>query len=198
MKMEVLMRGQALLMASAMAMAAVTFAPLPAAAQPSQTQYYGDQDQVCQKAKQDRMVAGGVLGALAGAILGSNVASHGVKTEGTALGAVAGAVAGGAIGRSSADCGPNGARYGRQYDQYGHPYGQQYGQQGYNQGQSGDRRYDDYGLEGGAYAPTSYGGRDRDGRECGYGQQVLRDPNGRSYSQSVYMCRGGDGQWRPE
>jgi hypothetical protein len=194
MKMEVLMRGQALLITGAMAMAAVTFAPLPAAAQPAPYQSYSTEDQVCQKSKQDRMVAGGVLGALAGLILGSNVAAHGVKSEGSALGAVAGAVAGGAIGRSTANCGPNANRYGGQYNQYG----QQYGQPGSYQGQDQDRRSDDYGLDGVAYAPTAYGGRDRNGRECGYGQQVMRDPNGRSYSQSVYMCRGDDGQWRPE
>jgi hypothetical protein len=189
MKMEVLMRGQALLAAGAMAMTAVTLAPLPAAAQPSQYQSYSNQDPTCTKARQDRMVAGGALGAIAGAILGSNVAGHGAKSEGGVLGAVAGAVAGGAIGRSTAKCGPYNSSYNG-------PYNGQYNQGPYS---NNDPRYDDYGLEGGSYRQSSYGGDNGyQTRDCRYGEQVLRDPDGRAYRQNVMMCRGRDGVWRPE
>jgi hypothetical protein len=196
MKMEVLMRGQALLMAGAMAVAAVTAVPATAAAQ-SNYSSYASQDQVCAKKRQDRMIAGGALGAIAGAVLGSNVAGRGAKSEGGALGAVAGAVAGGMIGRNTAKCGP--------YDQYGYHNGQ-YGQhQGGGQyggpynGQYGD---DGYGLEGGPYAPAAYGGGGYNNgygqQQCRYGEQILRDPDGRSYKQNVYMCRGADGVWRAQ
>ncbi len=185
------MRGQALLMAGAMAVAAVTAVPATAAAQ-SNYLSYANQDQVCAKKRQDRMVAGGALGAIAGAVLGSNVAGRGAKSEGGALGAVAGAVAGGMIGRNTAKCGP--------YDQYGYHNGQ-YGQYGGGGQYQGGYRDDGYGLEGGPYAPTSYGGggyNDRYGQECRYGEQTLRDPDGRSYKQNVYMCRGRDGVWRAQ
>lgn len=191
------MRGQAVLMAGVMALSA--FAPMSASAKSNdygyqngyQDQYQGqyqggyqgsDYQQDCLKKKRDRMVAGGALGAIAGAVLGSNVAGRGAKSEGGVLGAVAGAVAGGAIARSTAKC----DAYSGGYGQYGNGY------------QGGDPRYDDYGLEGGPYAPASYSYDRSYGRQCGWGEEVLRDPNGRSVRQSVYMCKGRDGGWRIE
>jgi hypothetical protein len=190
MKMEVPMRGQALLMAGVMAVSA--FAVTPASAQPNSYQYQGGyqgQDYLaeqCQKQQRDRMVAGGAMGAIAGAVLGSNVAGHGAKSEGGVLGALAGALAGGAIGRSTAKCDAYTGRSTAPYDRYG--------QDRYN----GNSEYDDYGLEGGPYAPASYAYDRSYGRQCGWGEEVLRDPDGRSVRQSVYMCQGRDGQWRPQ
>jgi hypothetical protein len=193
------MRGQALLVAGAMALSA--FAPMSASAKSPdygyqngyQDSYQGgyqggyqgsdyQSEQDCLKKKRDRMVAGGALGAIAGAVLGSNVAGRGAKSEGGVLGAVAGAVAGGAIARSTAKC-----------DAYSGGYGP-YTQDG--AGYHGDPNYDDYGLKGGPYAPASYSYDSSYGRQCGWGEQILRDPNGRSIRESIYMCKGRDGAWR--
>ena len=188
------MRGQALALASAAMAAVMAVAPMQASAQPvAQYNTYASQDRSCQQVKQQRMIAGGIIGALTGAVLGSNVSGHGARSEGGALGAVGGAVAGGAIGRNSARC-----------DQYSSTYNGPigaYGQQPYQGGQyRNDRSEDGYGLDGGpGYAPTSYNGGWRgNARDCRYGEQVLSDPDGRSYRQQVYMCRGGDGVWRPQ
>lgn len=191
------MRGQAFVAASALAAALMA---TPAAAQQYPT--YHDAhvaNSQCQQSQQNRTVGGALIGGIAGAILGHNVAGgHGSRDEGTALGAVVGAVAGGAIGRGTVgQCAQpdQGA-----YDPY---YGQPYSQQGQYQGQYGDDRYsdqykDDEDLDGGPYRESSYSGDDDYNRDCRMGQVITRDPYGREYRDNVMMCRGSDGEWRPQ
>ena len=177
-----------LLAAAALASAFVAFAQ-PAAAQ--QYRSYHEEhvaNQQCERSRQNRTVGGAVIGGVVGALLGREVAGNrGVRDEGTALGAIVGATAGGAIGRNTVQsC--NGVQ--GQYDQYGRPVA--YGQQPY------------YGNEGGYRDDDLYGGPNDDGyyrgddRDCRMGRQITRAPNGREYREDVLMCRGRDGEWRPE
>ena len=69
--------------------------------------YYADQ---CQRVKQNRNVAGTVIGAVAGGLLGNAVASGGGKTGGTIIGAAAGAAVGSNVARSTINC-DNGRPY---------------------------------------------------------------------------------------
>ncbi|MEQ1820770.1 MAG: hypothetical protein ABL871_19380 [Terricaulis sp.] len=176
-----------LLTAAAVATALMAFAQ-PASAQ--QYRSYHDEhvstQQQCQTSRNNRTAGGAVIGGVLGALLGREVADRGVRGEGAGLGAVVGAVAGGAVGRSTARC----DQFQGQYDQYGRPVA--YGQQPY------------YGNEGGYRDDDLYGGPNDDGyyrgddRDCRMGQQITRAPNGREYREDVMMCRGDDGEWRPE
>ena len=67
------------------------------AAAPAQAQAYGV-DPHCAQQRQNRMVAGALIGGVAGAVLGNNVAARNAQTEGTVLGGAVGAAAGAAIG----------------------------------------------------------------------------------------------------
>ncbi len=172
------MRGQAMLAAGALATALL--AAQPAAAEP----YYGyvsaDQtryEQQCRDSRTGRTIAGAAIGAIAGAVLGNNVAGRGNQGDGSVLGAVVGGAAGAAIGRSTARCAP--------------PH-----QQGYQQPYQQPYHNDGSGLYGGpAYTPSSYG---YGGGDCRWGEVVTQDPDGYAYRENVYMCRGPDGQWRPQ
>lgn len=183
------MRGQAFVAATAMAAALMGMAQ-PAAAQnyPSYHDEHVSVQQQCQRARTNNTVAGAAIGGIAGAVLGSQAGARGHRTDGSIVGAVLGAVAGSAIGRSNTRC----DQVQGSYDPY---YGQAYPQQ-YGRNQYPDDRYrdDDYGLEGGRYSESSYGGRYED---CRMGQVITRDPYGREYRENVEMCRGGDGVWRP-
>ena len=205
------MRGQKFLAAGALMTAALLTAG-PASAQQYSTYHDANlaQQQNCQLQRNNRTTGGAVIGAITGAVLGSQVAARGHRTDGSVLGGVVGAVAGAAIGRGGAQCGQvaqgaydpytgraNGPAYsgGRAYD----PYANQ---------QPANRGYDDgSGLYGGPYdAPrpqrSSYGGR-RSGNgerrgDCRWGEMITRDPDGYEMRESVYMCRGRDGAWRPQ
>ncbi|MES1201998.1 MAG: glycine zipper domain-containing protein [Pseudomonadota bacterium] len=192
------MRGQVLL-AAAFAVTSLGVAQ-PAAAQNyrNYNDAYVAQSQDCQQSRTNRTVGGAIIGGLAGAILGSHAAGRGHRGDGTALGAAVGAVAGGAIGNSTAR---NSERcqapeQGAYDPYYGQPQDQGYrnDDQGYR---NDDRGYNDgSGLEGGPYHRSAYDGRRADNRDCRWGQQILRDPNGYEQRESVYMCRGRDGVWR--
>ncbi|MDB5470273.1 MAG: glycine zipper protein [Caulobacter sp.] len=58
----------------------------------------------CEQQRDERSVAGTIIGGIAGAVVGSNVAANKNRTEGAVVGGIVGAVAGNAIARSSADC----------------------------------------------------------------------------------------------
>lgn len=184
------MRGQAFIAAAALV--AALGAIQPAAAQ--QYRSYHDEhvatQQQCGSSRNNRTAGGAVIGGVLGALLGREVADRGTRGEGAALGAVVGAVAGGAVGRSTARCGQVD---GSAYDPY---YGRPYADQGqYSQGPY-ERDYgDDSGLYGGPYQESSY----RGGREdCRPGEIATRDPYGRTRREEVMMCRGRDGEWRPQ
>jgi hypothetical protein len=192
------MRGQVFVAASALA--AVMAFSSPAAAQYSS---YHDEhvtrQQQCQQSRQNRSIGGAVLGGIAGALLGREVADRGVRGEGAALGAVVGAVAGAGVGRATAQCDtavPQGS-YDPTYGQRT-PYAQSGG--GYYPPQQNDDYYrgDDSGLYGGpgGYRESSY--RGRRGEECRMGEVITRDARGREYREQVPLCRGRDGQWRPQ
>jgi hypothetical protein len=180
------MRGH-VLAAAAMAVALTAFAQ-PAAAQqyPTYHDAHVANQQQCQQSRNNRTIGGAIIGGIAGALLGREVADRGVRSEGALLGAVVGATAGGAIGRNTAQCGqvPQGG-----YDPYN---GQSYQ---YNQH---DPYAEDDDLYGGPYEESGYYGRDDYGRDCHMGQMITRDPYGREYRENVMMCRGRDGQWRPQ
>lgn len=187
------MRGQAFIAAAALV--AALGAVQPAVAQ--QYRSYHDEhvatQQQCGQSRNDRTAGGAVIGGVLGALLGREVADRGVRGEGAALGAVVGAVAGGAVGRSTARCGQVD---GSAYDPY---YGRPYADQGYQQQAPYQEPYyrggDDSGLYGGRYGESSYrGGRD----ECRPGEIITRDPYGRQRREEVMMCRGRDGEWRPQ
>lgn len=180
------MRGQALLAVGALASALLVAQPAAAEHYPGQSGYYVSADQTlaeqqCRDSRNGRMAAGAAIGAIAGAVLGNNVARH--QGDGTVAGAVIGGLAGGAIGRSTARC--NTQPYQQGYNQ---PYQQPYQGQPY--------RGDDSGLYGGPYTPSSYGRQSN--RNCRWGEQILRDPDGYEYREQVYMCRGRDGVWRAQ
>lgn len=172
------MRGQSLLVAAAaLVMTAVAGAQAPAAAQ----NYYGDPH--CQQQRQNRMVAGAVIGGLAGAVLGNNVAADNAQTEGTVLGGVAGAAAGAAIGRATANCDTSYS------DNYGY------------HDRAPDPYYDSSGNYGYGYSGAGYGsgyGYGAPPQECRWGEQRVRDRRGRWQTQDVYLCQGPDGVWRAQ
>lgn len=175
------MRGQVLIVVSALA--AMLAVAQPAAAQSRYHDDYVQNQQQCERARNNNTVAGALIGGIAGAVLGSHSAARRHRGDGTALGAAVGAAAGGAIGRSSTRC--NQVQEGS-YDPYG--YNNRYGR-------------DDSGLEGGPYESSGYNRDDRYsegyGRDCRMGEVITRDPYGREYRENVMMCRGRDGTWRP-
>ncbi|MFZ4120660.1 MAG: glycine zipper 2TM domain-containing protein [Caulobacterales bacterium] len=154
------------------------------AAAPAQAQAYGV-DPHCAQQRQNRMVAGALIGGVAGAVLGNNVAARNAQTEGTVLGGAVGAAAGAAIGRQSARCDNNA------YSQY--------------QQRAPDPYYNPSGLYGappqnGYYGTSNAGGYGYGSpqQECRWGEQRIRDRNGRWQSQDVYLCQGPDGVWRAQ
>lgn len=189
------MRGQAVLAA---AFAATTLM----AAQPAAAQNYNSYhdahvapQEYCQQQRNNRTATGALIGAIGGAVLGSQAAARGHRSDGSLLGGVVGAAAGAAIGRSSANQACRAPVQGSYDPYYGRPqYSGGYGQQPYYG--------DDRDLEGGPYRQSSYGYGDdryaRNGGECRWGEQVMRDPDGYEYRENVYMCRGRDGVWRPQ
>jgi hypothetical protein len=188
------MRGQALVAASAMA-AVLLAAPQAAAQQyPSYHDAHVAQQNYCAQRANNNTALGAAIGGIAGAVLGSQVAARGHRTDGSILGGVVGAVAGGMIGRSNAQrqCAtqPQGAYdpyYGQPQQQYGHD---QYRNDGY---------YNDDELYGGPYQESGYyGASDPYRGDCRMGEVITRDPYGREYRDNVMMCRGRDGQWRPQ
>jgi uncharacterized protein YcfJ len=170
------MRGQSLLVAAAaLVMTTVAMAPAPAMAQT----YYSDPN--CQQQRQNRMVAGALIGGVAGAVLGNNVAARNAQTEGTVLGGVAGAAAGAAIGRATANCESN----------YRNDYG-------YHD-RARDPYYDSSGNYGHGYSGAGYRyGYGAPPQECRWGEQRVRDRHGRWQTQDVYLCQGADGVWRAQ
>ncbi|MDX2233975.1 MAG: glycine zipper 2TM domain-containing protein [Hyphomonadaceae bacterium] len=202
------MRARAML-----ALAAVTGA-LAATAAPASAQstYQGgavNGDAYCAQVRQNRMMIGGAIGAAVGAVLGNNLAARNAQTEGAGLGGVAGAATGAIIGRNTGACSVAAQRRVAQQG-YQQPYAQDpyaqapyapsgyrepaYDGRGYGQqtGYAGDR----YPLAGGRdYRNEAPGGGDPN---CRWGTVSTRDPDGREVRDSIYMCRGRDGVWRPQ
>lgn len=175
------MRGQVFVAATAMTVALMG-AVQPASAQQYPTyhdEHVANQYQ-CQQSRSNRTAGGAVVGGILGALLGREVADRGVRGEGAALGAVVGAVAGGAVGRSTARC--DSVPQGSYEPYYGQSVQQQYPQD--------DGYYRDDDLEGGYYQGDY-------NRDCRMREVTVRDRRGRTYRDDVYMCRGGDGVWRP-
>lgn len=182
------MRGQGLFAATALAAALICTPQAGAQQYRSYHDEHVSRQQQCERERNNNTVAGVVLGGLAGAVLGSNVAERGHRGDGAALGAVLGAAAGGAIGRTNARC--NQIAQG-DADPYAEPYDPYY--------PNSQAPYDDgSGLEGGPYQESSYGYGDDDyGRDCRMGQMITSDRYGRERRESVLMCRGNDGVYRP-
>jgi hypothetical protein len=196
--------GARALLATTAAAGMLLTAPAPAFAQ-SNYSYNGPNavsgDAYCQTQRQNRMMIGGAIGAIAGAVLGNNLAARGRQSEGSVLGGVAGAATGAVIGRNSGPCSPA-----QQRNTTGRPYG-------YNQGSppppyQGPREPDyrgrgynngDYPLEGGPRQPAYDRGYERgdDRYERGYERSNGVCDYKNVQGQSIYMCRGGDGVWRP-
>jgi len=194
------MRGQAFVAASALA--AVMAFTTPASAQ--YNSYHDEhvaRQQQCQQSRSNRSIGGAVIGGIAGALLGREVANRGVRGEGAALGAVVGAVAGAGVGRATANC-DTAVPQGSYEPMYGQrtPYGGAYAQQGQAPYYGNDDRYrgDDSGLYGGpdGYRQSSF--RGPRGEDCRMGEITTRDRYGRQIREQVPMCRGRDGQWRPQ
>ena len=77
-----------------------------------QRDYYSAyRDNPCERRRDSRTVAGGIIGALAGAAIGANVADDNVSSEGAVLGAVVGGALGAGVGRSTANCDSAGYYY---------------------------------------------------------------------------------------
>jgi hypothetical protein len=192
------MRGQALLAATILA---TSLLAVPAASAQQHRSYHEahvSQQQQCQQQRNGRTAAGAIIGGLAGAVLGSQVAGTGHRTDGSLLAGVLGAAAGAAVGRSSARCdqpvqGSYDPYYGQPQDQYGQ---QPYRGDGYRDDRGRAPRDDGYGLEGGPYRESNYGGRSNGG-QCRYGEVINRDPDGYEVRDTVYMCRDRNGVWRP-
>jgi hypothetical protein len=153
-------------------------------------QSYGDISQECQQSLNNNRLAGGTIGAIAGAVLGNQIAGRNARTEGQVLGAVVGAVAGSEIGRRRLACddevyrtqsAPRKSAY-RNSD-YGYS---NYDDRGYN-----DRQY------GNAYQ-ASYRAPPVVRREqCGWGEKLLRTPDGQYQTRNVWLCQAHDGRWYP-
>lgn len=194
--------------------AALAATAVPASAQsyynssPQYAQNGVNPDAYCAQVRQNRMLIGGAIGAAVGAVLGNNLAARNAQTEGAGLGGVAGAATGAVIGRNTGACSAAAQRRTQQaYNGAGYqqPYAQQpYAQQpAYDPGYTPQTGYrGDYPLAGG---PDTRGyqtsGRDyrapaADG--CRWGSVTTRDPDGRQVNESIYMCRGRDGVWRPQ
>jgi hypothetical protein len=192
---ERFMRGQAFVVATAMATALMGLVQ-PAAAQQYPT--YHDAhvaNAQCQQSQQNRTVGGALIGGIAGAVLGHNAAGgHGSRDEGTALGAVVGAIAGGAIGRGSAQCAP--VQQGN-YDPYNGQSYQQYPPQDQYGDDNGYYKGDDD-LDGGPYQESGYYNNGNDNRDCRVESVVREDRYGRRYRDDVTMCRDDYGRWREE
>jgi len=198
------MRGQALLAATILATSLLAAPAASAQEYRSYHEAHVSQQQQCAQTRNGRTAAGAIIGGLAGAVLGSQVAGTGHRTDGSLLAGVIGAAAGAAVGRSSARCEQQQVQ--GSYDPY---YGQpqrQYGEQPYRgDGNRDDRsrapRDDGYGLEGGPYRESSYGGRaasnGSNNGQCRYGEVINRDPDGYEVRDTVYMCRDRNGVWRP-
>lgn len=95
----------------------------------------------CERSRDNRTVAGGLIGALAGAAIGSNVADDNVRSEGAVLGAVVGGALGAGVGRSTAQC--DGDGYYFTYNQT-YPYREPSAYGGYRGYRSGRYDYDYY------------------------------------------------------
>ncbi|MBL8530352.1 MAG: hypothetical protein JNK94_01340 [Hyphomonadaceae bacterium] len=194
------MRGQVFIAASVLAMTMAVSAPASAQQYPSYHDEHVARQEQCQQSRQNRSIGGAVIGGIAGALLGREVADRGVRGEGAALGAVVGAVAGAGVGRATANCAttPQGS-----YDpMYGGAQRTPYaggGQAPYYGANDGYYRGDDSGLYGGpndGYRQSTY--RGQRGEECRMGEVISRDRRGREVREQVPMCRGRDGQWRPQ
>jgi outer membrane lipoprotein SlyB len=197
------MRVRALVALSAMS-AALAATAVPASAQSYPNGPYGaqnsvNQDAYCAQVRQNRMMIGGAIGAAVGAVLGNNLAARNAQTEGSALGGVAGAATGAVIGRNTGQC-STAAQRARQQQAYG-GYQQPYGAAPAYE-PAYDPRRGDYPLAGGPNSDRGYqtSGRGYDGAgdSCRWGSVTTRDPEGREIRDSVYMCRGRDGVWRPQ
>lgn len=178
------MRSQALLALGVMA-AVLGFA------QPAAAQYYDDR-RTCEQERNDRTMAGVLLGAVAGGVLGNNVASTGNQGDGTILGAILGGAAGGAIARGRNDCDDY---YGEgSYDPYDEGYAEPPHADPYYEG-----GYDDEGLLGGDDYGYRGDPRYADSGQCRWGTMEYYDRNGRRRgTEQVWMCQGRDGVWRPQ
>jgi YMGG-like Gly-zipper len=169
------MRGQSALFAGALLAATLMAAPQATA------QTYHGSDPYCAQQRQNRMLLGAAIGAAAGAVLGNNVAARNAQTEGAVVGGVAGGATGAMIGRSTVKCAPPRVAYEPAPAPAGYGYGSPVG-------------YDQYGPV--RPAPTPDYGRPTGGQNCRWGENIMRDPEGREMRESVYMCRGRDGVWR--
>ena len=173
---------QKLLLTSAAAATALvaSTAPTLASAQGWGVQHNGASVECRQRANNSGLV-GGVAGAALGAIAGRSIAGRGVRSEGGLLGAVAGAVVGNQIGKRRVVCeeysGPNGYHSSNAYGYQNYPNYQYQPRPAHNHQNSYHSSYS--------------------ANQCGWGTTSVRGPDGRSYQQQVWMCRGQDGQWYP-
>jgi hypothetical protein len=172
---------------TALAATAAFVAPSLASAQ---NYGYAPPTQGCQQSVNNNRLAGGVIGAIGGAVLGKQIAGRNARSEGQVLGAVVGAVAGSELGRRRVACDDYAYRgtqpAPRQSSYQNNGYGYSNYDNGYQQPQYQDRTYN------ASYTPPS-----RYQQQCGWGQQIVRAPNGRNQSQNVWMCQANDGNWYP-
>lgn len=194
------MRVRALVALSAMSAAlAATAVPASAQSYPNSAPVYNNgvnQDAYCAQVRQNRMLIGGAIGAAVGAVLGNNLAARNAQTEGSALGGVAGAATGAVIGRNTGRCSVAAQRNQQQaYGGYQQPYGAAPAYE-----PAYEPRRGDYPLAGGPYNDRGYqtSGGYQSADSCRWGSVTTRDPEGREIRESVYMCRGRDGVWRPQ
>lgn len=125
----------------------------------------------CGSSRNNRSVAGGLIGALAGAALGSNVAARNARTEGTVLGAVVGGAIGASVGRASAKCDTRGYYY--SYDQT-----VPYRESAYDRNRSGRYNYSYYTRQRCRLAPAPV--------DVGYGEEY----------RYVRVCPDNTGRYR--
>jgi hypothetical protein len=187
---------------SACAAATAFLAPALASAQS-----YGDISQECQQSLNNNRLAGGTIGAIAGAVLGKQIAGRNARTEGQVLGAVVGAVAGSELGRGRIACddgayqtqsAPRKSAY--RNNDYG--YRHDYANSNYNSQRhySDQSYYEGRGNYGGNYGnayQASYRPPVVYRQQCGWGEKILRAPNGQYQSQNIWMCQANNGQWYP-
>jgi uncharacterized protein YcfJ len=189
---------------SATAAAAAFSLPAMVSAQNYDTGYGAPTEQ-CQQSLNNNRLGGGVVGAVAGAVLGKQLAGRNARSEGQVLGAIVGAVAGSEIGRRRLACDDNVYRSNQpvrrqsSYRQNGYGYSS-YGNQGYNgnNGYNGTNGYNGYNAPYQDHAyQASYRAPVVQRQQCGWGEQSVRNPDGRFQTQNIWMCQANDGNWYP-
>lgn len=190
--MSALSFGRKTLMVAASVLSLATAAPVraqettapPEASSAEQRQAYDDY-QACRQKRDNRALAGAVIGGIFGALFGSGVAAHGVRTEGSVLGGGIGALGGAAIGADSARC--DATRPQSAYDDH------RYERRDYAAADGApDDRYA-YDRHGRPY-PVEEDTIDNDG--CGWAQSQVTMPDGQVQDRQVRVCRDLEGHYQ--